>query len=139
MNTDQIAMFLQDEKQPRYDWLQLHAIIIDRGSKYSVTGGAVRSSSEVKTFLKRLKQDKAYRNASHNSYAARFVENGKIIDKKNDDGEDGAGMIILRELQKTNMVNVIVVVTRWFGGTLLFGDRFKHIQDSARQVIGEMM
>lgn len=138
MNTDQTAMFLQDEKQPNTDWLQLHAVIVDRGSKYSVTAGLVRSNQEVKDFIKKLKKDKDYRNASHNSYAARFVENGKVIDKKNDDGEEGAGMIILRELQKSNMVNFIVVVTRWFGGTLLYGDRFKHIQDAARLVMTEM-
>ena len=138
MNTDQTAMFLNDEKQPRDEWLQLHALIVDRGSKYSVTAGRVESCDSIKAFIDKIKSDKKYRKATHNTYAARFIENDKIIDIKKDDGETGAGMIILRELQRSNSVNIIVVVTRWFGGTMLHGDRFKHVQDSTRKIIEEL-
>ena len=138
MNSDQTAMFLNDEKQPKEGWLQLHAVIVDRGSKYSVTAAIVNDSSSIENFLKKLKLDKKYRKASHNTYAARYIENGKIIDIKSDDGETGAGMIILRELQKSNCVNIIVVVTRWFGGVMLHGDRFKHVQDATRKMLEEL-
>jgi putative IMPACT (imprinted ancient) family translation regulator len=36
-----------------------------------------------------------------------------------------------------NSANVIVVVTRWFGGILLGADRFKHIQNVARAIIDD--
>ena len=68
--------------------------------------------------------------ATHNTWAARVEKDGQIWDVKNDDGETGAGATILRQLQKANMVNTVVVVTRWFGGTMLHGDRFKHVQDA---------
>jgi len=139
VNTDQTAMFLKDEKQPKLDWLQLHALIVDRGSKYSVTAGKIESQIELKAFLKKLESDKKYRKATHNTYAARFIDSDKIVDIKNDDGETGAGMIILRELQRSNAVNVIVIVTRWFGGTMLHGDRFKHVQDASREILKEML
>jgi putative IMPACT (imprinted ancient) family translation regulator len=32
-------------------------------------------------------------------------------------------------------MNVVVVVSRWYGGTLLGPDRFKHINNAARQVL----
>ena len=138
MNSDQTAMFLNDEKQPADKWLQFHAIIVDRGSKYSVTAGHIENATELNQFLKKLKSDKKYRKATHNTYAARYIENGKIIDVKSDDGETGAGMIVLRELQRSNTANIIVVVTRWFGGVMLHGDRLKHVQDATRKILGEL-
>ncbi len=138
MNTDQTAMFLSDENQPQDEWLQLHAVIVDRGSKYSVTAGRVRSKNELDAFLKRIESDKKYRKATHNIYAARLIENDKVVDIKNDDGETGAGMIILRELQRSNIANIIVVVTRWYGGVMLHGDRFKHVQDAAHEIVSRL-
>lgn len=37
--------------------------------------------------------------------------------------------------QLTKCMNVVVVVSRWYGGTLLGPDRFKHINNAARQVL----
>ena len=47
-------------------------------------------------------------------------------------GEAGAGMIIARMLERENIQNHIVVVTRWYGGKRLGGDRFRHVQDAVR-------
>jgi len=41
----------------------------------------------------------------------------------------GAGMVILRMLERAELVDHVIVVTRWFGGTPLGGDRFRRIQD----------
>ncbi len=111
-------------------WKQLHHAISDRGSKYSVTIGKVSNREELNAFLKELKRDKAYRKATHNTFAARLSHDGSIHEVKRDDGETGAGMIILRSLRKHDMVNTIMVVTRWYGGVHLNADRFKHVQDS---------
>ena len=138
MNTNQTALFFANEVQPKKDWVQLHHLITDRGSKYSVTGGKVESEEGVKVFIKELKTNKKYLKATHNTFAARIVEEGKVIERKSDDGETGAGMVILRTLRHANMVNVIVVVTRWYGGVKLYADRFKHVQDSAREVLKEV-
>ncbi|MFT7146905.1 MAG: putative IMPACT (imprinted ancient) family translation regulator [Yoonia sp.] len=49
---------------------------------------------------------------------------------KNEDGESGAGMVILRMLEREELHGHIIVVTRWFGGVKLGGDRFRRVQDA---------
>ena len=49
---------------------------------------------------------------------------------KSDDGESGAGMIILRMLKRVGCQNGLIIVTRWYGGKQLGGDRFRHVQDA---------
>ena len=56
----------------------------------------------------------------------------------NDDGESGAGMVILRMLERASVTGQIVVVTRWYGGKHLGGDRFRHVQDCVRTYIEDM-
>lgn len=108
--------------------LQLDAIISDRGSRYAVSGGVVESRADVEFFLKQLKKKKKFAKATHNTWAALLPE-GPL---KADDGEAGAGMVILRMLERENLHNHIIVVTRWYGGVKLGGDRFRHIQDAVR-------
>jgi len=124
-------MLLNDEKDVQEPWVQLHHFVVDRGSKYSATGGRVESTDEIKMFVKKVKKEKKYAKATHNIFAARVVVEGKIVERKSDDGETGAGMVVLRLLRQHNMINVCVVVTRWYGGVHLNADRFKHVQDGA--------
>ncbi|MGB5630442.1 MAG: YigZ family protein [Woeseiaceae bacterium] len=103
-------------------------IISDRGSKYAVSGGECRSADEAKEFVKTLCRKKKFARATHNTWA--FL--GEAGPVKNDDGEAGAGMVIVRILEREKLRNHIVVVTRWFGGKQLGGDRFRHVQDAVR-------
>lgn len=103
-------------------------IISDRGSKYAVAGGACRDAEAAKAFLKELKRKKKFAKATHNTWAV-LTEEGPL---KNDDGEAGAGMVILRMLEREALHEEIVVVTRWFGGKHLGGDRFRHVQNAVR-------
>jgi putative IMPACT (imprinted ancient) family translation regulator len=48
-------------------------------------------------------------------------------------------MVILRIMQKENLTNAIICVTRWFGGIKLMGDRFKHIQDATKHAITKIL
>ena len=116
---------------PQDDFVLYEKIIEDRGSKYSVSIGLVKRREDIKQFLAKLKSNKKYRTATHNSWAARIAKDGAVFETKNDDGETGAGQVILRMLQKHDAVNCVVCVTRWFGGTKLMGDRFRHVQDAA--------
>jgi len=99
--------------------------LIDRGSKYAVSGGEVSSKDQARTFLTKLQAKKKYAKATHNTWAI-ILEDGTQI--KNDDGDSGAGMIILRMLEREAVFGQIVVVTRWYGGVHLGGDRFRHVQ-----------
>ncbi len=103
-------------------------IISDRGSKYAVSGGSCKSTAEAKDFIKSLKRKKKFAKATHHSWAC-LTEQGAI---KNDDGESGAGNIILAMLEREAVRNEIIVVTRWYGGKHLGGDRFRHVQDAVR-------
>lgn len=103
--------------------------LTDRGSKYAVSGGPVASADEAKAFVKTLCRRKKFARATHNTWAAILPDGTQI---KNDDGEAGAGMVILRMLEREGRVGEIVVVTRWFGGTKLGGDRFRRVQDAVR-------
>lgn len=107
----------------------LENILTDRGSKYAVAGGLCASAQEARDFLKTLRRRKKFAKATHNSWGL-ILPDGTPI--KNDDGEAGAGMVILRMLERENRVGEIVVVTRWFGGVHLGGDRFRRVQDAVR-------
>lgn len=138
MPRQNIQFDFNDGRQPTEAFVLHEKIIEDRGSKYSVSMGRVTGKDDVKTFLKKLKENKKYAKADHNSWATRISHNGAIFEGKNDDGEVGAGAVILRILQKENLTNTIICVTRWFGGVKLMGDRFKHIQDATKYAIKNM-
>ena len=113
------------------DFIQFTGVVSDRGSKYAVTAGRVTSDADIKNFLKRMKKTKKFAKATHNTWAARLSDGTEI---KNDDGEGGAGMIILQMLAREEMEDAIIVVTRWYGGTHLGGDRFRHVKTSVQHL-----
>lgn len=127
-----------DSKKPSSEFVLHEQIIEDRGSRYSVSYGQVQGREDIKAFLKTLKKNKKYQKATHNTWAARITHEGAIFETKNDDGETGAGMVILRVMQKENVTDCIICVTRWFGGVKLMGDRFKHVQDATKYAIKSM-
>lgn len=106
----------------------LGVILTDRGSKYAVSGGKVTSRDAVDALLADLKSDKAYAKATHNTWAA-MLPTGAL---KADDGEAGAGMVILRMMERAGLSDHLIVVTRWYGGKKLGGDRFRRVQDATR-------
>ena len=119
-----------DYIEPYEEFILYEQIIEDRGSRYSVSTGKVLGREDIKKFLTTLKSPKSYKNADHHSYAARILHDKAIYETKSDDGETGAGMVILRIMQRRNVANAVICVTRWFGGIKLEGDRFKHLQDA---------
>jgi len=107
----------------------------DRKSKFQAHMALVHSLDEVNVVLAELYKDKKIATATHNIYAYRFTLDGVMHENRNDDGETGAGDKLLYTMEKLNCVNVVVVVTRWFGGTMLGADRFKHIVNVAKNII----
>lgn len=112
----------------------LDGIISDRGSKYAVAGGPCTDIQAARTFIRDLTTRKKFAKATHNTWAF-WGPDGPV---KNDDGEAGAGMVIVRMLEREGLHNHIVVVTRWFGGKHLGGDRFRHVQDAVRIYLDDM-
>ncbi len=124
-----------DSKEPHETFVLFERIIEDRGSKYSVSFGRALGREDILAFLKELKRDKKYAKATHNTWAARITKDSVIYESKSDDGETGAGAVILRVMQKENVTNCVICVTRWFGNVKLMGDRFKHVQDATKYAI----
>lgn len=90
----------------------------DKGSKFYAFAFPVNNEDEVKVILARLRKE--HHSARHHCYAWRMgTEN--IIFRANDDGEPSstAGKPILGQLQSFNVTNILIVVVRYFGGTLL--------------------
>ncbi len=84
--------------------------------------------------LAESKGDKAYAKATHNTWAA-MLPTGAL---KADDGEAGAAMVILRMMQREDLSNHVIVVTRWYGGKKLGGDRFRRVQDATRAYLDNL-
>ena len=95
------------------------AEIVEKKSKFIANICFVQSVQEAEDKIKSFK--KQYHDARHNCVAYRVAENGHIIEKSSDDGEPSgtAGGPMLNILQKNNLCNVVVIVTRYFGGILL--------------------
>ena len=89
-----------------------------KGSRFMAFAFPVGSEKDVKLRLETLRN--MYPDASHHCYA--YVLNyDKSLSRAGDDGEPSntAGKPILRQIQKLDLTNVLVVVVRYFGGTLL--------------------
>ena len=95
------------------------AEIVEKKSKFIANLFHVESVEEAENRIKDIK--KKYHDARHNCIAYRVAENGQIIEKSSDDGEPSgtAGGPMLNILQKNNLCNLVIVVTRYFGGILL--------------------
>lgn len=115
--------------------LTLHdTILTDRGSKYAVSGGHAASREDALALVKELKRNKKFAKATHNTWAV-LLPDGPL---KSDDGEAGAGMVIVRMLERAGLTNHVIIVTRWFGGTHLGGDRFRRVQDCVTHYLDQM-
>jgi uncharacterized YigZ family protein len=90
----------------------------EKGSKFISYAYPVTTEEEVKAALEEVK--KAHHAARHHCYAYR-INPRDIYERANDDGEPrhSAGTPILGQLNSFQVVNVLIVVVRYFGGTKL--------------------
>jgi uncharacterized YigZ family protein len=90
----------------------------ERGSRFIALALPVASIDEFKGSLNDIK--KLHPRATHHCFAYRLGVNGQTF-RVSDDGEPSgtAGRPILGQIDSKSLVNVLVVVVRYFGGTLL--------------------
>ena len=95
------------------------AEIVEKRSRFIANAYNVESKKEAEERIKELK--KKYYDAKHNCFAFSVIENNILMQKTSDDGEPSgtAGMPILNIINKNNLNNILIVVTRYFGGILL--------------------
>ncbi len=134
--SDLLSLDVCETSTPDFKRKILSDVIIDRGSRYTVVIWYIESKKDVSVCMKEILRDKYFRKSSHNSYGFRAKqENGSILESKSDDWESWAGNCILRELQRWQCVNVIIVVTRYFWWIQLHADRFKNVIDATKKWI----
>ncbi len=97
---------------------QAEAEIIEKKSRFIATVRPVKTEEEARLFIDEMKKN--YWNATHNVSAYQIGERNEI-QRCSDDGEPQgtAGKPVLDVLAGEDIKNTAIVVTRYFGGTLL--------------------
>ena len=89
-----------------------------KGSRFIASANSVASTEQTLEFLNGIRAE--FYNATHNCFAYQIGKEGKEY-RTSDDGEPSgsAGKPILFAIKKFDLSDIIVVVTRYFGGTKL--------------------
>ncbi|EIW68768.1 hypothetical protein TREMEDRAFT_31804, partial [Tremella mesenterica DSM 1558] len=117
--------------------------ITDRKSVFVGHAVKVTDEREVPLVIHELLSDRKIAKATHPCiFAYRISKDvgglaGKVVIAvdNHDDGENGAGSRLAHLLDMLEVENVLVVVTRWYGGILLGADRFKRINQVAKDAL----
>ncbi len=90
----------------------------EKGSKFIALAYPVKNENEIKEILEGVKKE--YHDARHHCYAWVLGARGEKV-RANDDGEpsNSAGKPILNQIRAFGLTRVLLVVIRYFGGTLL--------------------
>lgn len=112
-------------------------VVVDRKSLFLAHVAPITCAEDVTAVVDALCMDPRIARATHNICAWRFwhAASGTWAADSDDDGEDGAGKRLQLVLQHMEVENAAVVVSRWFGGTLLGPVRFQHINVAARTLL----
>ncbi len=98
---------------------RLEEEIVEKKSKFIGTLFYVQKEDDAQEIIKQIK--KQYHDARHNCFAYRIMTENGVVERFSDDGEPSgtAGGPMLNILSKNNLCNVLIIVTRYFGGILL--------------------
>ncbi len=90
----------------------------EKGSRFIAQAFHVSDQEEIKSIVERIKKE--HHSARHNCYAY-MLGAERLNWRINDDGEPSgtAGRPILGQINAFNLTDVLIVVTRYFGGILL--------------------
>ncbi|KAF9460755.1 ribosomal protein S5 domain 2-type protein [Collybia nuda] len=107
----------------------------DRKSVFLAHASTLPISSAFPTFLNHLTSLPSLKRATHCMYAYRTSGPNGPISGQHDGAESGSGDRLSRLLESSGCVNVVVVVSRWYGGVKLGSDRWKRISDVAKEAL----
>ena len=114
----------------------LSSPVTEKKSTFVARACAVTSPPQAQASVAQLGSDKRAAKASHHIFAYRIHAVGEVIHQDfDDDGESTAGRRLLRLLQAMNVWDVLVVVSRWYGGIKLGPNRFNIINNVAREAV----
>ncbi|KAH7071277.1 ribosomal protein S5 domain 2-type protein [Paraphoma chrysanthemicola] len=121
---------------PEPPWIVAPAIT-EKKSIFLARVASVSSPAQARQYVAHLlATDKKAARATHNMTAWRIKgPNDTSYQDCDDDGETAAGSRMLHLMQLMDVWDVMVVVTRWYGGVLLGPDRFRIINTAAREAL----
>lgn len=114
----------------------VQAEIIEKKSKFIADVMYVQTQEEAEKYINIIR--KKHYEAKHHCFAYSILTDNGILNRASDDGEPGgtAGGPILNIINKNELINVLVVVTRYFGGILLgTGGLVKAYSDTTLEAI----
>ncbi|PWN90360.1 UPF0029-domain-containing protein [Acaromyces ingoldii] len=112
--------------------------IAERKSVFVGHVARIKDSSQVPLIIEQLLQDRKIARATHpviHAWVCKPDGGGTVHRDCDDDGETAAGGRLAHLLDLLHLENVVVVVTRWYGGVQLGADRFKLINRAARDAL----
>ncbi|CAK7240025.1 MAG: hypothetical protein STHCBS139747_001460 [Sporothrix thermara] len=139
-----LSSFSRQEQPPQLQQLSepppwtIAEPVVELKSTFVARCAPVSSPAQAAAYIQYLKDtDKRVRTATHNMTAWRIRGNGDsgsgvTYQDCDDDGETAAGGRLLHLMQLMDLWNVVVVVTRWYGGHKLGPRRFALINQAAR-------
>lgn len=109
---------MEDEETYKTIATESEGLFTDKGSRFIAYLTSINKEEEANTFFDKIK--KKHPKARHHCFAWRLVSEQDLF-RVNDAGEPGgtAGMPIFRSFCSYDIFNVMCVVVRYFGGTLL--------------------
>lgn len=110
-----------------------------KGSKFIASLAPAPGEEKAEAFLQEIKKE--FWDATHNVYAFVVGKGGERVEKSSDDGEPSgsSGPPVLQAIKGSGLTDVIVIVTRYFGGTKLgIGGLIRAYGDTAAMALKEV-
>lgn len=133
------------EPTPKSVWAASRPITL-KDSTFIARATHISDPAQRKVLMQSLFADvPALKTATHNAWAYRLrppsdaATNARIREESFDDGESGCGDLMLRVMRESGTVDTLVVLTRWFGGTMLGPDRWRLMRNCVTAVLAERL
>src|SRR3569833_4172302 len=133
----------QKQQQAVTSWTASQPISL-RDSTFIARAAALTDPSQRQALIRSLMNaNPTLKTATHNAWAYRIrpPAAGQSIVREDsfDDGETGCGDLMLKVMRGVNAVDTIVVLTRWFGGTLLGPARWRLMSNCVTSALAERL
>ncbi|PQE25890.1 hypothetical protein CJF30_00000603 [Rutstroemia sp. NJR-2017a BBW] len=130
------------KKEDKSDQWSISNPITSKSSTFIARSLPITSLTHARTALSTLlAQNPSLASASHNISAFRVCppNSSTIIEESNDDGESGGGRHLLSILKSNNILGVLLVVTRWYGGIMLGPDRWRIMTQVSNEALAQRL
>jgi hypothetical protein len=122
-------------------WSASHAVSLKKSTFVARVVSLEDPSQASRAMSQLMKANMTLKSATHNAWAYRVNKDestsqfGGIAENSADDGETGCGVFLLRLMRAANSVNILIVLSRWYGGVLLGPDRWRIMQNCVHDAL----